>query len=96
MPPLIELAAVSRYFQMGHERVSALDGVTFQIDRGEMVAIIGSSGCGKSTLLNILGCLDTPSRGTYVLDTHAVHGLADDDRARLRNRRSGSCSRAFI
>jgi len=93
--PLIELADVARYYQMGDERIAALDGVSFTVGRGEMVAIIGSSGSGKSTLLNILGCLDTPSRGQYRLGGHDVQDLADDERARLRNRQIGFVFQSF-
>jgi putative ABC transport system ATP-binding protein len=95
VPPLIELHDVARYYQMGDERIAALDGVTFTIDEGEMVAIVGSSGSGKSTLLNILGCLDTPSRGQYRLGGHDVQDLSDDDRARVRNRQIGFVFQSF-
>ena len=93
--PLIELVDVARYYQMGEERIAALDGVSFTVRRGEMVAIIGSSGSGKSTLLNILGCLDTPSRGQYRLGGHDVQDLPDDERARLRNRQIGFVFQSF-
>src|SRR5260221_7762891 len=89
MVALIELTDIARYYQMGDERIAALDGVSFAIARGEMVAIVGSSGSGKSTLLNILGCLDTPSSGTYRLASANVQNLSDDDRARVRNRQIG-------
>src|SRR5215468_9184490 len=92
---LIELQDVARYYQMGDERIAALDGVSFAIDRGEMVAIVGSSGSGKSTLLHILGCLDTPSRGRYRLRGHDVQDLRDDERARLRNREIGFVFQSF-
>jgi putative ABC transport system ATP-binding protein len=92
---LIELSDVARYYQMGDERIAALDGVSFAIDAGEMVAIVGSSGSGKSTLLNILGCLDTPSRGQYRLAGRDVQGLSDDDRARVRNRQIGFVFQSF-
>jgi putative ABC transport system ATP-binding protein len=92
---LIELHDVARYYQMGDERIAALDGVTFAIDAGEMVAIVGSSGSGKSTLLNILGCLDTPSRGQYRLAGRDVQDLSDDDRARVRNRQIGFVFQSF-
>jgi putative ABC transport system ATP-binding protein len=87
--PLIELVDIARYYQMGDERIRALDGVSFGIDKGEMVAIVGSSGSGKSTLLNILGCLDTPSRGAYRLNGRDVQGSPA-----CATSRSGSCSRA--
>jgi putative ABC transport system ATP-binding protein len=93
--PLIELHDVARYYQMGDERIAALDGVTFAIGDGEMVAIVGSSGSGKSTLLNILGCLDTPSRGQYRLGGRDVQDLSDDDRARVRNRQIGFVFQSF-
>ena len=92
---LIELADVARYYQMGDERIAALDGVSFAIDPGEMVAIVGSSGSGKSTLLNILGCLDTPSRGQYRLLGRDVQDLSDDERARVRNRQIGFVFQSF-
>jgi putative ABC transport system ATP-binding protein len=92
---LIELHDVARYYQMGDERIAALDGVSFAIDAGEMVAIVGSSGSGKSTLLNILGCLDTPSRGQYRLAGRDVQGLSDDERSRVRNRQIGFVFQSF-
>ncbi|TMQ05952.1 MAG: ABC transporter ATP-binding protein [Deltaproteobacteria bacterium] len=92
---LIELRDVARYYQMGEERIAALDGVSFAIEAGEMVAIVGSSGSGKSTLLNILGCLDTPSRGQYRLAGRDVQDLSDDDRARVRNRQIGFVFQSF-
>jgi len=93
--PLIELVDIARYYQMGDERIAALDGVSFAIDKGEMVAIIGTSGSGKSTLLNILGCLDTPSRGQYRLAGKDVQGLSDDERAYVRNRQLGFVFQSF-
>ena len=95
MAPLIELVDIARYYQMGDERIAALDGVSFAIDKGEMVAIVGSSGSGKSTLLNILGCLDTPSRGNYRLAGRDVQGLSDDDLAAVRNRQIGFVFQSF-
>src|SRR5258706_10722731 len=95
MAPVIELVDVARFYKMGDERIAALDGVSFAIGRGEMVAIVGSSGSGKSTLLNILGCLDTPSRGQYRLGGRDVQGLSDDDRARVRNRQIGFVFQSF-
>jgi putative ABC transport system ATP-binding protein len=93
--PLIELVDIARYYQMGDERIAALDGVSFAIEKGEMVAIVGSSGSGKSTLLNILGCLDTPSRGSYQLNGRDVQGLSDDERAAVRNRQIGFVFQSF-
>jgi putative ABC transport system ATP-binding protein len=95
MPPLLELDDVARYYQMGDERIAALDGISFTIERGEMVAIVGASGSGKSTLLNILGCLDTPSRGNYRLAGRDVQGLSDDDLAAVRNRQIGFVFQSF-
>ncbi len=95
MGPLIELIDVARHYQMGDERIAALDGVSFAIERGELVAIVGSSGSGKSTLLNILGCLDTATRGTYRLGGTSVQDLDDDARARVRNRQIGFVFQSF-
>ena len=95
MAPLIELVDIARYYTMGEERIAALDGVSFAVERGEMVAIVGSSGSGKSTLLNLLGCLDTPSRGVYRLNGTDVQGLSDDDLARVRNRQLGFVFQSF-
>ncbi|HVK76609.1 MAG TPA: ABC transporter ATP-binding protein [Kofleriaceae bacterium] len=93
--PLIELIDVTRYYQMGEERIAALAGVSFQVAAGEMVAIVGTSGSGKSTLLNILGCLDTPTSGQYLLGGKDVQNLSDDERARARNRRIGFVFQSF-
>jgi putative ABC transport system ATP-binding protein len=95
MPPVIELVDVARFYQMGDERIAALDGVSFKVETGEMVAIVGSSGSGKSTLLNILGCLDTPSAGAYRLDGRDVQDLTDDERATARNRKIGFVFQSF-
>ena len=92
---LIELRDVTRYYQMGDERIAALAGVGFEVRRGEMVAIIGSSGSGKSTLLNILGCLDTPTGGQYRLAGRDVQDLSDDERAFARNRQIGFVFQSF-
>jgi putative ABC transport system ATP-binding protein len=89
MDPLIELAELCRYYQMGEERIAALDRVSFAIEQGELCAIVGSSGSGKSTLLNILGCLDTPSAGVYRLAGRDVQDLTDDERSAARNSQIG-------
>jgi putative ABC transport system ATP-binding protein len=87
--PVIEVKDLTRHYAMGAEVVSALAGVSFEIARGELVAIIGSSGSGKSTLMNIIGCLDTPSSGMYRLRGHDVETLSDDALSELRNREIG-------
>ena len=93
--PVIELVDIARYYQMGDERIHALDGVSFSVATGEMVAIVGSSGSGKSTLLNILGCLDTPTKGQYRLDGKDVQDLSDDERAHARNYKIGFVFQSF-
>jgi len=94
-PPLLSLADVARHYQVGSERVRALDGVSFEVDRGSWVAVVGQSGSGKSTLMNILGCLDTPTAGTYRIGGRDVRGLADDALADLRNREIGFVFQTF-
>ena len=95
MKALIELEDVARYYQMGDQKIAALDGVGFAVAQGEMVAIVGTSGSGKSTLLNILGCLDTPSGGVYRLAGRDVQRMSDDDRARARNEQIGFVFQSF-
>jgi putative ABC transport system ATP-binding protein len=87
--PLITLAGISRIYQTGRIDVRALDGIDLDIDHGEFVAIIGPSGSGKSTLMNIVGCLDRPTAGRYVLDGTSVEEFGDDDLARVRSRSIG-------
>ncbi len=93
--PLLELEKVSRLYQMGSETIYALREVSFHIEKGEYVGIIGSSGSGKSTLLNILGCLDSPSEGAYRLRGRDVRGLTDDALSDLRNREIGFIFQTF-
>lgn len=87
--PIIELNNIKREFIVGEETVYALRGVSFTISKGEFVTIMGTSGSGKSTLLNILGCLDTPTSGEYLLDGVPVRTMGKAERAILRNRKIG-------
>jgi putative ABC transport system ATP-binding protein len=93
--PLILAQDLSRHYVVGGELVRALDGVSFAIGRAEWVAIVGQSGSGKSTLMNLLGCLDTPTSGSYRLNGADVQGLADDALADLRNREIGFVFQTF-
>jgi len=92
---LLEISDVTRRYPMGAETIHALREVSFNVVRGEYVAIVGTSGSGKSTLLNILGCLDTPSSGIYRLRGSDVRGLADDALSDLRNREIGFVFQTF-
>ena len=89
MKKVIEIQNIKRNFQVGDETVHALRGVSFNINEGEFVTIMGTSGSGKSTLLNILGCLDTPTSGEYLLDDIPVRTMSKPQRAVLSNRKIG-------
>jgi putative ABC transport system ATP-binding protein len=86
---MIELDNVTKVYRMGEVEVYALNGVSISIDQGEMLSIIGASGSGKSTLLNVLGCLDRPTSGRYILDGTDVSRLNDNKLAELRNKKFG-------
>ena len=92
---LIETADLWKTYEMGSEQVHALRGVSIQIERGEYVAIMGPSGSGKSTLMNLIGCLDTPSKGSYMLNGKQVSQMNDDELARIRNEEIGFVFQTF-
>ncbi|HEX7395849.1 MAG TPA: ABC transporter ATP-binding protein [Anaerolineaceae bacterium] len=92
---VIEAENLTKYFEMGEVEVQALRGVTFKIKRGEVVSIMGPSGSGKSTLMNILGCLDIPTSGEYLLDGENVSHLSDDELSDIRNRKVGFIFQSF-
>jgi putative ABC transport system ATP-binding protein len=93
---VIEAQNLTKVYQMGSQEVRALDGLSFKVQRGEVVAIMGPSGSGKSTLMNILGCLDLPSSGDYFLDGEKVFNLSDDQLADIRNRKVGFVFQKFM
>jgi putative ABC transport system ATP-binding protein len=92
---VIELQDISKTYRMGQVEVSALAGVSFHIAKGEVVTIMGPSGSGKSTLMNIMGCLDTPSSGRYILDGKEVSGLSERELAWVRNHKIGFVFQQF-
>ena len=92
---LIEIRDLRKVYQMGTEEVRALDGVDLEVDAGEYLAIMGPSGSGKSTLMNLIGCLDTPSSGEYVLNGRRVSGLDDAELAHIRNKEIGFVFQTF-
>ena len=93
--PVIEIIGMTRHFVLGDEVVEALRGIDLTIRKGEYVAIVGPSGSGKSTLMNLLGCLDTPTSGRYLLDGEEVQALDDDALAENRNRKIGFVFQSF-
>ena len=92
---LIKLEDIRRYYTLGTEVVHALNGVSFEVSKGEWVAIIGQSGSGKSTLMNVLGCLDTPTAGRYWLNGKDVSHMSDNELADIRNREIGFIFQTF-
>ncbi len=92
---LIETRDLWKTYTMGSEEIHALQGVSMEIERGEYVAIMGPSGSGKSTFMNLVGCLDTPSKGSYLLNGHEVRTMDDDELARIRNEEIGFVFQTF-
>ncbi len=93
--PVIVAQNLKKVYLMGDVKVSALAGVSFKIESGELISIMGPSGSGKSTLMNILGCLDRPTSGNYILDGENVSKLADDKLAQVRNKKVGFIFQSF-
>jgi putative ABC transport system ATP-binding protein len=92
---LIDIRDVTKVYQMGDQEVRALSGVSLGVERGEYVAIMGPSGSGKSTLMNLIGCLDTPTSGSYVLNGKEVARMTDDELAAIRNQEIGFVFQTF-
>jgi ABC-type antimicrobial peptide transport system, ATPase component len=92
---LISLSSIKRHYDVGGELVRALDGVDATIKTNEYISIMGPSGSGKSTLMNIIGCLDTPTSGTYQFEGELVHEMDDDQLASIRNRKIGFVFQTF-
>lgn len=92
---LISMRNIWKTYQMGEEQLHALRGVSFDVKKGEYVAIIGPSGSGKSTLMNLIGCLDSPSKGEYWINGHQVADMSDDELARIRNKEIGFVFQTF-
>lgn len=95
MPKIIETHEISRMYRMGTNIVNALQSISIIIDRGEYVAFMGPSGSGKSTLMNIVGCLDTPTSGTYMLNDHMVSEMTENELAEVRNKEIGFVFQTF-
>ena len=92
---LIDIRDITKVYEMGDQKVHALSGVTLGVERGEYVAIMGPSGSGKSTLMNLIGCLDTPSSGSYILNGKEVARMTDDELAAIRNQEIGFVFQTF-
>ncbi len=95
MPPVIQTTDISKVYRMGAEEIHALQSISITIQRGEYVAFMGPSGSGKSTLMNIIGCLDTPSGGQYILNGKDVSNMSDNQLADVRNREIGFVFQSF-
>ena len=93
--PLIKISNIKRDFVLGNEIVYVLKGIDLEINKGEYVALMGPSGSGKSTLMNLLGCLDTPTSGTYILNGKYVSKMKDDELAEIRNKEIGFVFQTF-
>ena len=94
-PHLIEMHGLTRVYQLGPQEIYALRGIDLIVEQGEYVAVMGPSGSGKSTLMNIIGCLDRPTSGQYILDGTPVEQMNDDDLAAVRNRKIGFVFQTF-
>ncbi len=92
---MIQMKNITKTYQMGKQQVHALRGVDLQVSKGEFVAIMGPSGSGKSTLMNVIGCLDAPTSGSYILDDVDVSQISDNQQARVRNKRIGFVFQQF-
>ena len=92
---IIKTEALTKHYQVGSEKVEALKGITLSVERGEFISIMGPSGSGKTTLMNIIGCLDTPTDGTYFLNNKSVSELTDDELANIRNDEIGFVFQSF-
>lgn len=95
MQPIIELTDIRKNYFLGKQVIEVLKGITITINKGEYVALMGPSGSGKSTLMNILGCLDTPTGGTYILNSKDVSKMEDNDLAEVRNQEIGFVFQQF-
>ncbi len=89
MAPLIEFQDIYKIYEMGDSEVRAIDGISMKVEKGEFLAIVGQSGSGKSTCMNVIGCLDVPTSGKYLLDGIDVSTMTDDELAEIRNKKLG-------
>ncbi|MFI5150347.1 MAG: ABC transporter ATP-binding protein [Bacteroidia bacterium] len=95
MSSIISLSQIARNYVIGSETIHALRSISLEINKNEYVALMGPSGSGKSTLMNVLGCLDTPSQGEYILNGHSVANMSDNELARIRNKEIGFVFQTF-